>query len=149
MMTMATVQHDERRVSAEWLKKFGAKWGVLSALGVDFGLRGLRVPPEVHDHLQAVGEKIASGSFSPCEVGCTLEKVEGLLVSIGSSLGEAYLRPWFDLLAQAMEGHIDPRRLSDIPALAPVAKECGLLVGQRDEAVTISETRGGTPGLSG
>jgi len=137
--TMTTVDHDERRVSSEWLKKFGAKWAVLAAMVVDCGNREARIPPDVHDQLRLARMKIASGCFSPCEVGCTLEKVEGQLISIGSSLGEDYLRPWFDLLGQAMEGRIDPRRISEIPALASVANHCKLLACPCGETATLPE----------
>ena len=135
--TMAAVGRDERRVSSEWLKKFGAKWAVLAAMGGDCGNRGARIPPDVHDQLRLAQVKIASGRFSPCEIGCALEKVEGKLISIGSSLGEDYLRPWFDLLGQAMEGRIDPRRMSDIPALASIANECKFLACHCDETATL------------
>lgn len=124
---MGAVDQDDRKVSFEWLKKFGTKWAVLAALDVDLGRRGVRVPHEVDEQLKLGRMKIMSGCFSPCEVGCLLGKVEGQLISVGSALGADYLRPWFDLLGQAMEGRIDPRRLSDIPALKPVATDCQFL----------------------
>jgi hypothetical protein len=137
---MATVDQDERKVSFEWLKKFGMKWAVLAALVVDLGKRGVRVPTDANEQLKLARMKIMSGCFSPCEVGCALGKLEGQLVAIGSSLGEDYLRPWFDLLGQAMEGRIDPGRISEIPALAPVANDCKLLACRCGEMVSLHET---------
>ena len=136
---MVPVDPDERRVSAEWLKKFGATWAVLAAMTVDCGNRGTPVSPVVHAQLRSARVKIASGYFSPCEVGCMLEKVEGQLISVGSSFGEDYLRPWFDLLGQAMEGRIDPSRISDVLALASVASECMLLACHDEEPAPSSE----------
>jgi hypothetical protein len=124
---MVTVERDERRVSFECLKKFGMKCAVLTALVVDLRRRGARVPSEVNEQLKLTRMRIMSGCFWPCEVGCTLGQLEGQLVALGSSLGEDYLRPWFDLLAQAMEGRIDPGRISAIPALEPVADDCKVL----------------------
>ena len=134
---MATADRDERRVSAEWLKKFGMKWAVLTALLIDCGNRGVRIPPDVHGRLNLARVKIVSGRFSPCEVGSTLDRVEGQLVSAGRSLGEDYLRPWIDLLGQAMEGSIDPRRMSEMPALGSVAAECAFLACHSGEETAL------------
>jgi hypothetical protein len=68
-----------------------------------------------------------SGCFSPCEVGCALGQIEGQLVAAAASVGEDYVRRWLDLLGQAMQGLIDPRRTADIPALEPVATDCQYL----------------------
>lgn len=137
---MATVASDERKVSFEWLKKFGVKWAVLTALGRDLAKRGVRVPADVNDDLKLTRMKIMSGCFSPCEVGCALGKVEGQLVAVGSSLGQDYLRPWFDLLGQAMEGRIHPGRLSDIPGLQPVATDCKFLECRCGAPSSLTET---------
>ncbi len=138
METLA--QQDERKVSFDWLKRLGMKWAVLAALAVDLGKRGVRVPPDATEDLKLSRMKIMSGCFSPCEVGCLLGKLEGQFVSIGSSLGEDYLRSWFELLGQAMEGRIDPGRVSDIPALEPIANDCKWLACRCGEAGTLTET---------
>ena len=136
---VTTAQQDERKVSFEWLKKFGMKRAVLAALVIDLFKRGVRVPSALNEELKVARMKIMSGCFSPCEVGCALGKLEGQLVAIGSSLGEDYLRPWFDLLAQAMEGRIDPGRVSDIPALEPIANDCKWLACRCGETATLPE----------
>lgn len=136
---VTTVQQDERKVSFEWLKKFGMKWAVLAALVSDLGKRGVRIPVDVNEELKLARMKIMSGCFSPCEVGCALGKLEGQLVSIGAALGEDYLRPWFDLLGQAMEGRIGPSQVSDIPALEPIANDCKWLACRCGETATLPE----------
>jgi hypothetical protein len=105
---MATVAQDDRSVSFEMLKRFGMKWAVLAALVTDLGKRGVHLPPDTNEQLKLTRMKIMSGCFSPCDVGCAFGKLEGQLISLGSALGEDYLRPWFGLLGQAMEGRIDP-----------------------------------------
>jgi hypothetical protein len=137
---MATVAQDDRSVSFEMLKRFGMKWAVLAALVTDLGKRGVRLPPDTNEQLKLTRMKIMSGCFSPCDVGCAFGKLEGQLISLGSALGEDYLRPWFALLGQAMEGRIDPSRISDIPALEPVANDCKLLACRCGEAATLPET---------
>lgn len=132
-------QADQRKVSFEWLKKFGTKWAVLAALVVDLGKRGVKIPREMNEQLKLARMQIMSGCFSPCEVGCLLGKLEGQLVSIGASLGEDYLRPWFDLLGQAMEGRIDPQRISEIPALQPVINDCTFLGCRCGEPATLGD----------
>jgi hypothetical protein len=124
---MATLDQEGRKVSFESLKRFGVKWAVLTALGLDLAKRGIRVLPDVNEQLKLARMKIMSGCFSPCEVGCTLGHVEGQLIAAGAALGEEYLRPWFDLMGQAMAGRIDPSRIADIPALEPIATDCRFL----------------------
>lgn len=110
------------------LKKFGTRWAVLAAMRLDMASRGMRIGSEVDEDLKMARVQILSGCFSSCEVGCSLSKLEGQLISsIGSSLNEEYLRPWSELLAQAMRGEIDPSRVAEIPALKPVEMDCKFL----------------------
>jgi hypothetical protein len=109
------------------LKKFGTRWAVLAAMRLDMAGRGIRIEGETDEQLKLARVQVLSGCFSPCEVGCSLSKVEGQLISIGSSLGGEYLRPWSELLAQAMRGEIDPQRIAEIPALRPVEMDCKFL----------------------
>lgn len=122
---------EARAVSLDMLKKFGTKWAVLAAMRLDMASRGIRIGSEADEQLKLARVQILSGCFSPCDVGCSLSKLESHLISSigssGSSLGEEYLRPWSDLLAQAMRGEIDPQRISEIPALRPVEMDCKFL----------------------
>ena len=119
---------DARSVSMDMLKKYGTQWAVLAAMRLDMASRGIRIGSEVDDQLKMARVQILSGCFSPCEVGCSLSRLEGQLISsIGSSLSEEYLRPWSDLSAQAMRGEIDPSRVAEIPALKPVETDCKFL----------------------
>lgn len=115
-------------VSLDMLKKYGMQWAVLAAMRLDMAKRGIRIGSEVDEQLKLARVQILSGCFSPCEVGCSLSKLQGNFISsIGSSLDEEYLRPWSDLLAQAMRGEIDPSRVAEIPALKPVEMDCKFL----------------------
>jgi hypothetical protein len=94
---------------------------------LDMAGRGIKIGSEIDEQLKLARVQILSGCFSPCEVGCTLSKVEGQFISGGSALGEDYIREWSGLLAQAMQGEIDPSRVAEIPALKPVAMDCKFL----------------------
>jgi hypothetical protein len=118
---------DARGVSLDMLKKFGTRWAVLAAMRLDMASRGITIGVETDEQLKLARVQVLSGCFSPCEVGCSLSKVEGQLISIGSSLGGEYIREWSELLAQAMRGDIDPNRIAEIPALKPVAMDCKFL----------------------
>jgi hypothetical protein len=136
---MATGVTDERTVGFELLKKYGMKWAVLAAWVIDLGRQGVHVPSDANEQLKLSRMKIMSGCFSACEVACAFGKLEGQLIALGSALGEDYLRPWSDLLGRAMEGRIDPGRVSDIPALEPVANDCKLLACRCGETATLPE----------
>ena len=136
---MATVAQNDREVSFDLLKKYGMKWAVLAAWVIDLGKREVRVPSAVNEQLKVARMKIMSGCFSPCEIACAFGQLEGQLIALGASLGEDYLRPWSDLLGQAMEGRIDPRRVSEIPALEPIANDCKWLACRCGETATLPE----------
>lgn len=137
---MGTVAQNDREVSVDLLKKYGMKWAVVAALVIDLGKRGVRVPSALNEELKVARMKIMSGCFSPCEIACTFGKLEGQLIALGASLGEDYLRPWSELLGKAMEGRIDPGRISDIPALEPIANDCKWLACRCGEATTLTES---------
>ena len=137
---METVAQNDREVSLDLLKKYGMKWAVLAAWVIDLGKRGIRVPSGVNEELKVARMKIMSGCFSPCEIACAFGKLEGQLIALGASLGEDYQRPWSDLLGQAMEGRIDPGRVSEIPALEPIANDCKWLACRCGEAATLTES---------
>ena len=115
---------EAREISLEMLKKFGTRWAVLAAMRLDMASQGIRIGAETDEQLKLARVQILSGCFSPCEVGCSLSKIEGQLISSGFSLGGEYLRPWSELLAQAMRGEIDPDRIGEIQALRPVEMDC-------------------------
>lgn len=124
---MEAVKLEGRRLSYDLLGKFGSRWAVLTAMGLELQRRGIRVSPEVTEQLKLARMEIVSGCFSTCEVGCLLSRVEGQLISIGAPLGPEHLRIWSDLLAAAMQGRIDLKAVGDIPALQPVESDCAFL----------------------
>jgi len=113
--------------SFDILKKYGSKWAVLTAMQIDFEKHGIKLPGHIDSTLKTSRIEITSGCYSTCEIDCTLNTVEGQMISSGSSLGETYLDPWVDLLAQSMKGELTYEKIIQIPALEPVKSSCGFL----------------------
>ncbi|MCP4213050.1 MAG: hypothetical protein GY765_00265 [bacterium] len=118
---------DEKKVTFELLRRYGAKWAVLAAMEVDLRKKGVLVPAETSRDIEMAHVKISSGCFSTCEAHCDLGKIEGSLVSRGASLGDEYMDDWFELLSQAMSGNLPPDKLLQIPLLKPIETKCGFL----------------------
>jgi hypothetical protein len=118
---------DKSQFDFEILKRYGAKWAVLTAMTAHMTRKGIEVPRDVFEVLKTARGKIASGCFSVCEVGCDLSQAEGPLFSQGYLLDQQDFQEWSDLLAEAMQGKLDYQRIMDIPALEPVKNECQFL----------------------
>jgi hypothetical protein len=118
---------ENRKVSYEMLKKYGAKWAVLAAMEADLGKRGVIIPAVTIKDIQMSHIKISSGCFSSCEANCDLSKIEATLVTLGAEFGDEYMDEWFDLIGAAMSGDLDQQKISDIPLLKPIESRCGFL----------------------
>ena len=111
----------------EMLKRYGAKWAVLTAMTMDMARKGIAVPHGVFEGLKTARGKIESGCFSTCEVGCDLAQVEAPLFSQCHLLEQQEFQQWSDLLAEAMQGKLDYQRIMGIPAFQPIKNECAFL----------------------
>ena len=112
------------RASLDILKKYGARWSVLTAMRQDLIKRGVSLPAEVASELDLAAIKIKSGCYSPCEVGCSLAKVEALLVPVACSVGEDHVNHWLTLLGNAMQDGFDRGSIGGLPPLQPVESKC-------------------------
>ena len=118
---------DRTAFDFEILKKYGAKWAVLTAMTAHMVRKGIPIPHNVFELLRNAQSKIVSGCFSPCEVGCELAQVEGQIFSECHLLGEQDFKDWSDLLGEAMQGKLDYQRILGIPALDPIKNDCKFL----------------------
>jgi hypothetical protein len=116
-------ESDRKAFEIELLKRYGAKWAVLTAMTASMAKQGIEAAREVFEALRTARSKIESGCFSACDVGCELSKVEAQLYSQGYLLSQEEFQQWSDLLAEATQGKLDYQRLMDIPALAIVRNE--------------------------
>ena len=127
LVTKILPMETRQEITYDLLKKYGSRWAILTAMSMELSKKGVLLPHDIHSILEITRIEITSGCYSTCEIDCTLNKVEGELISSGSSFGEAYLDPWMDLLAKAMQGHLDYEQITSIPALKPVESSCGFL----------------------
>ena len=111
----------------EILKRYGAKWAVLTAMTTHMARKGIPLPQDVLEVLRNARGKIVSGCFSPCEVGCELAQAEGQVFSQCHLLEEQDFKDWSDLLGEAMQGKLDYQRILGIPAFDPIKNDCGFL----------------------
>jgi hypothetical protein len=111
----------------ELLRRYGAKWAVLTAMSATMAKKGIALPPRVFEDLRTARGKIESGCFSPCEAGCELAEIEGQLFSQCHLVDPQEFQEWCDLLAEAMQGKLDYQRIQGIAALAPVKNDCQFL----------------------
>jgi hypothetical protein len=118
---------DRSALEFEMLRRFGAKWVVLTAMAADMAKRGIEVPGQIIEELKTARVKIGSGCLSACEINCELAKAEGHLFSQAPRLGEQDFEQWCNLLAEAMQGKLDSERVRGIPALDPVKNDCQFL----------------------
>ncbi len=108
----------------EMLRRYSAKWAVLTAMTAAMKRQGIALPPVVFDALKTARSKIQSGCFSICEVGCELSQAEGPVFSECHHLDQQQFQEWSDLLGDAMQGELDYQRILGIPAFAPVKNDC-------------------------
>ena len=120
-------QKEEKKVTYDLLKKYGAKWAVLAAMEANLMGKGTVIPTETSRELEMSHVKISSGCFSSCDAHCDLSKIEASLVSLGAAYGDEYMDEWFDLMGHAMSGDLDARKISSVPLLKPIESSCGFL----------------------
>jgi hypothetical protein len=111
----------------EMLRRYSAKWAVLTAMTAAMNRQGIALPPVVFEALKTARSKIQSGCFSVCEVGCELSLAEGPVFSECHHLDQQQFQEWSNLLGDAMQGQLDYQRMLGIPAFAPVRNDCRFL----------------------
>lgn len=118
---------EEKTVSYDLLKRYGAKWAVLAAMEVDLRRKGRDIPMEAARGLEMSHVKISSGCFSSCDAHCDLSKIEAGLIPLSADYGDEYMDEWFILMGQAMSGDLDAAKLKSIPLLEPIQSKCAFL----------------------
>ena len=88
------------------LKRYGAKWAVLTAMTADMAGKGIKLPQDVFESLRRVRSDLESGCFSTCGVSCDLSQAEGPIFSQCHLLDPQEFQAWSDLLAEAMSGKL-------------------------------------------
>ncbi len=126
---MVTTRNGTDRDAAEIsiLERFGLRWAILSAWWDELRVERAPAVIDLSRRLEAARVKIASGCFTSCEVGCDLDQVEAVLVSVDGSRSPNRVSYWLDLLGQAMAGNArSSESLSALPAVKVHYRFCGL-----------------------
>lgn len=118
---------DGDAVTYDVLKRYGGKWAVLMSMAVAMSRSGIELPSDVNEKLKTARLKIASGCFSTCEVSCALAEIESRLSYHFHLLDDQEFEDWYNLLGEAMQGHLDYQRIMATSALEPVKNDCGFL----------------------
>ena len=109
------------------LKKLGVRWAILASLTNDLQHKKIMLPLDVTREIQLARVMIESGCYSTCDVTCTLDKIEGVLVMKALTLENGYVDTWFNLLEKAMRGLLTARELHQLPFINPILNGCKFL----------------------
>lgn len=113
-------------VEVEVLRRLGMRWAVLTSLSHILH-KEVDLPRSVDRELRLAKNMIESGCFTACDVDCTLNAVESLLISKASSLGEKEFNKWVDLIGKAMSGLLAPQEVMNLPFIKPLIHNCEFL----------------------
>ena len=100
------------------------RWAVLIAWATRLRNRNIPVPQAIWNAIDEAQAKLSVGCFSPCEVGCLLNTVEGSLLSIEGSTPQAEVDYWTDLVGKAMSENIDTVELLKVPGVKVHYSSC-------------------------
>jgi hypothetical protein len=109
--------HESERMTFE---RYGLRWSVLAAWHADLRRSDGRVDPGIAAMIFASRTKIATGSFSTCEIGCDLARIEAALVLATASAAPERIDAWIERLAEAMA---DPEKARSREGFVPIRAE--------------------------
>lgn len=108
------------------LEKLALRWAVLAAWSEELDKRGVGVGRVVGPQLNDVRTKLATGSFSSCEVGCDLTAIEGTLTARDAESPVESVDFWLGLLGEAMAEKPATEELLRYPPVKFHYMNCGL-----------------------
>ena len=109
--------HESERTTYE---RYGLRWSVLAAWHADLRKGVGHVDPGLAAMIVASRMKIATGSYSTCEIGCDLARIEAALVVATASAAPERIDAWIERLGEAMA---DPERARSRGGLVPIRAE--------------------------
>lgn len=115
------------RAEFEALSRQGMRWAVLLSLNLELNNRGVALPFSVTEKLRTSRVMLESGCFRACDIGCSLDEIEAILVPKAASFGEEYFEGWLALLEKAMRRQLIPEEVKGLPFLKPIISDCAFL----------------------
>jgi len=116
-------------VKVEVLKRLGTRWAILTSLYHTLSKNKIKLPPSAIQELRTARLMIDSGCFSICDINCTLDKAESILIPrlASSSKGFENFDHWLILLGKAMRDQLTPEELRELPHIRPFFQNCEFL----------------------
>ena len=113
----------------EVLKRLGMRWAVLTSLYHVVSKQESGLPPSVLRELKTGRSMIESGCYSACDISCTLDKAEPILIQrlASSNKGFESFDHWFNLLGKAMRGQLKSEEIRGMPFIRPFFQNCEFL----------------------
>ena len=108
------------------LEKLALRWAVLAAWSEELDKRGVGVGGVVGPQLTDVRTKLATGTFSSCEVGCDLTAIEGILTAKDAESPAESVDFWLELLGETMAEEPATGELLRYPPVKFYYLNCGL-----------------------
>ncbi|MFQ6076061.1 MAG: hypothetical protein ACE5NN_00130 [Candidatus Bathyarchaeia archaeon] len=126
---MSKVKRYDTRFQKEFetLKRLGMRWAVLAALSYELRHKKVAMSHSVTEELRRSRAMIESACFPVCEVNCSLNTVERILIPKTASLGSEYFNYWQELLGRAMSGRLTPQEVRGLPFAEPLIRDCEFL----------------------
>jgi len=117
----------DKEAELKALKRHGMRWAVLLSLSQDLLNKGVAIPTSVNTELRMSRIMLESGCFSSCDVSCSLDEIERILVPKATAFGKKYLENWLNLLGKAMKMRLTPEEVKNLPFIQPVISDCNFL----------------------
>jgi len=112
----------ERQTKLQALRRQGMRWVVLLALKYNLADKKVVLPPSINEEFRLTKTMLASGCYSPCDVNCSLDKIESTLIqtAANSNGGFENFDHWLFLLKKAMHGNLTRQEVNYLPFVEPM-----------------------------
>jgi len=117
----------DKRTELKALRRYGMRWAVLLSLSHDLLSKKVTIPLSIIEELRTSRVMLESGCFPSCDVSCSLDGIERVLVPKAASFGKKYLEDWLDLLGKAMKMQLTSEEVKNLPFIQPVINNCKFL----------------------
>ena len=119
----------ERQTKLKALRRQGMRWVVLLALKYDLTDKKVVLPHSINEEFRLAKTMLTSGCYPPCDVTCSLDKIESTLIQAAANLNGGFenFDYWLFLLKKAMRGVLSRQEVNHLPFVEPIIQECEFL----------------------
>ncbi len=119
----------ERQTKLQALRRQGMRWVVLLSLKYALTDKKVALPPSINEEFRLAKTMLASGCYSPCDVTCSLDKIESTLIQAAANFNGGFenFDHWLFLLKKAMHGNLSRQEVNHLPFVEPIVQKCEFL----------------------